>query len=550
MSLDQHISVTLVVNNSGLTQQGFGTIGRISYQCPFTDPSRTYRQKSEAISDGFAIDSPEVLFLNRVFSQRPRPPTAKILRGTRPPTQRYQVVATPVASKAYRLDVVGQGFASAPVTYTSDSSPTQAEIHNGLLTSFNAVVSKNYLATFPAVAFADFTYTVPAFADGKLHAVAHGRQTGDGPIQLTNTGGAVPGGTTVLTNYWLIRVGPDDLQLADSLAHALAGTFVALSNAGTGTQTIQHQAGTLSPTTGVTVTATSAGAWFALSNINPALTSVTQDHADPGIAADIADIQASDPDWYYLSTTYNSSAMVLAAAAAIEGLPFKAYMPEVVDTASENAAVNGGDVLDALAPFEYTRTCGVYRRRPEQMTTDGELGQLAALPVGSWTAAYKTVIGATADAFVSNQTTNLDAKRASYYKTEAGKPFFWEGKVGNHSYGFFDVTVSLDFVLDLLQKRGFALFTSLPKLPYTDEGIAMMAGTLRAGIEIAASDEHKIVAKGTPGDPDDPVPTVVFPRVRDVDPLIRAQRILPPGEISFRLQAAGHTVGVNVTVIF
>jgi len=39
-------------------------------------------------------------------------------------------------------------------------------------------------------------------------------------------------------------------------------------------------------------------------------------------------------------------------------------------------------------------------------------------------------------------------------------------------------------------------------------------------------------------------------RVKDIDPSVRALRIIPPGDVSFRLQAAGHTVDVNVTVLF
>jgi len=330
----------------------------------------------------------------------------------------------------------------------------------------------------------------------------------------------------------------------------LAGTPVNITGSGTGVQTVQHQAGTLSPTAGVTVTATSAGAWFALSSANTSLLSIVQNHADPGITADLDDIQAADPDWYYLSTAFNSSPMLLAGAAWIEGTPFKAYAAESVDSTSENVAVGGGDVLDALKNFSYTRTVGVYRRKPNQMTSSGWTAGLAALSVGSWTAAYKTVAGATPDLFTSTQLVNLDAKRASYYKREAGRAFMWEGKVGSLTYGFWDVVVSLDFVLDLIQKRAFALFLSLPKLPYTDEGIAMMRGTILGAIDLAASDTHQIVARGTPGDPNDPQPSVVFPRVKDIDPSVRALRIIPPGDVSFRLQAAGHTVDVNVTVLF
>lgn len=551
MTLDQHINTTLVVNNSGITQEAFGTQAHLCYDPPWTDVSRVYRRRTEAISDGFSADSPEVKFLTSVFSQSPRPPLAKLIRGTRPPTQRYTLDATALSSKVYALSVGGEGVTATDVARTSDTTPTKAKIHSLLLTDLNAVVGRNYLTTFQAVAFADFTFTVPDHTNDKLHAVGHGRQTGDGPLQLTNAGGALPAGSAPATNYWLIRDSADDLKLAISLANALAGTpVVDLTGAGTGVHTVQHLAGTLSPTLPIQATATAAGNWFTLAVVNTAVLSITQDHADPGIASDLDDIQAQDSDWYYLSTTFNSETLVKGAAAWIEGTPFKAYVPEVVDSASENVAVGGGDVGDDVKAFAYKRTGMAYHRKPGEFWSAGWIGQLSAFPVGKWTAAYKGVVGSTADKFSSNQTNNLDAKRMSYYKTEADTPITWEGKVGSLSYLFLDVTVSLDFVLDLIRKRAFSLLRSLPKLAYEDEDIAMMAGAIRGALDECSSESHKIISKGTPGDPNNPQPSVKFPRVTDVDPGVRSLRNLPDGDVFFRLQSAIHTVDVGVTVIF
>jgi len=74
--------------------------------------------------------------------------------------------------------------------------------------------------------------------DDTLTATAHGLATGAGPFQLTNSGGGLPGGLTALTSYWIIRTGTNTFQLATSYANALAGTAVALSTDGTGTQTL------------------------------------------------------------------------------------------------------------------------------------------------------------------------------------------------------------------------------------------------------------------------------------------------------------------------
>ena len=54
-------------------------------------------------------------------------------------------------------------------------------------------------------------------------------------VAVTATSSALPTGLTTATDYWIIKVDADTIQLADSLAHAQAGTFIVLSSNGTGT---------------------------------------------------------------------------------------------------------------------------------------------------------------------------------------------------------------------------------------------------------------------------------------------------------------------------
>jgi len=91
--------------------------------------------------------------------------------------------------------------------------------------------------------FADFTYTADNTADVILHT-AHGLLTGDGPGRTSNSGGGLPGGLAVATDYYFIRVDADTGKLATSRANALANVAINLTTDGTGTQTFLHQAGT------------------------------------------------------------------------------------------------------------------------------------------------------------------------------------------------------------------------------------------------------------------------------------------------------------------
>lgn len=89
----------------------------------------------------------------------------------------------------------------------------------------------------------DFTFTTTHGTE-TVNAVAHGVPTGAGPLTASNSGGALPAGYAVLTNYWWISTGDDTGQLAASLAQALAGTPVPISGNGTGTHTLSDTAST------------------------------------------------------------------------------------------------------------------------------------------------------------------------------------------------------------------------------------------------------------------------------------------------------------------
>jgi hypothetical protein len=57
------------------------------------------------------------------------------------------------------------------------------------------------------------------------------------PFRFTNSGGALPTGLSLDTTYWSVRVSATTSRLATSLADAVAGTVIAYTNAGSGTNT-------------------------------------------------------------------------------------------------------------------------------------------------------------------------------------------------------------------------------------------------------------------------------------------------------------------------
>ena len=72
---------------------------------------------------------------------------------------------------------------------------------------------------------------------GVVSKTTHGLATGDGPVQLTNSGGAIPAGLALLTNYWVVVIDANTFYLASSFAGAMAATPVTVSFTGNGSGT-------------------------------------------------------------------------------------------------------------------------------------------------------------------------------------------------------------------------------------------------------------------------------------------------------------------------
>ena len=57
-------------------------------------------------------------------------------------------------------------------------------------------------------------------------------------------------------------------------------------------------------------------------------------------------------------------------------------------------------------------------------------------------------------------------------------------------------------------------------------------------VNLAISDDFKVLAPGTPGSDTDPVPVVFFPKVKDIPAATRALRKIPNASITGRFQGA------------
>lgn len=545
MTLDTHIDVSVNVNNQGVVQIGFGTIGVLSHRAgPFgANKSLTFSQYADAVKAGFPSDGPEALAILRVMNQSPHVKNVKLLKGTNIPTISYKLeVVAGVAGEAYEANVKGEGVTATKISYVA----------------------------LPDLTFADADVNV---GTDSIHIAAHGLATGQSVRRLKNVGGALPTGLAADTNVWPIVVDADHVKLATSKANALANVAIDITAAaGGGVNTLvgaqndtivanlvtqaaavvglnyaAAQVAGAGETDYATLTGTAPGKFFTVELLDTSALKITNTTADAGITADWVAAQIADNDFFYVDHPYTSAACIEATAAWVE-TETKAYIAYTNDTAVENTAAGGGDVADTINNLGYKRTVVIYHRKPDQMIGVGAEGRVAPLTVGKWTLAYKSIAGCTADKFTDTQFQNLDAKKCSYYKVERGRSIIWKGAVGNTSYGFLDTTVALDRFVDDLQTSGFGVFVGQDKVDYDDADIEHLRSAMFGAVTRGVRDTF--ISPGTPGSTDDPEPTLTFPKVADIDPATRALRELPGGACAFRYDSPIHTVDVNVSVNF
>ncbi len=115
--------------------------------------------------------------------------------------------------------------------HTAHDTATTERVVTGLAGAFRGTPDGQPLV------YADKVFTA---ANGTeiFSASAHGLLTGDGPLQVSNSGGGLPTGLSGSTDYWVIKIDSGTFYLATSRANAIAGTHLLISGNGTGTQTI------------------------------------------------------------------------------------------------------------------------------------------------------------------------------------------------------------------------------------------------------------------------------------------------------------------------
>lgn len=480
MATNPFVSSIVSTAPVGASRAGFGVPLILSYNADAfgADRARLFGSLDEIEDAGFSLTGPEYLAARAMWSQaEPRPKRIAIGRGANKPTKRYAgSITTLTAGGTYTAVVAGDGVTSTTVTVTLEA--------------------------------ADLTYTsaeVSTAAD-TITITAHGLATGD-LVRLT-TGGTLLTATGVAadTNLWVIVVDANTIQLATTRANALAGTEVDITNAGSGTTTVKLTSNDVlvarlveglnlvagknftaaavpgsGDTDTFTVTADAAGEWFSVA-VDPAKIAIAENHADPGITADLSAIADSSVGWYELHTFYNSSAMVLAAAAWTESAsPRRTYRFTLSESLSFTGALGGGGIGDSLKTLAYTRTFVEAHPDASQMLAEALAGRVLPLDPGKIQAAHKRLVGVAAVALTTAWYENLLAKNINSYASYDGVAASFFGKAPSGEW--WDVVRDDDYHNNSLQIAIWNAKLANNIIHYDDDGIGILEGVLRAELE-------------------------------------------------------------------
>jgi hypothetical protein len=256
------------------------------------------------------------------------------------------------------------------------------------------------------------------------------------------------------------------------------------------------------------------------------------------LAADLAAIVAEDNDFYGLVTDTNSAAAITAAATAIEATR-KLYVAQSADTAILNPG-STTDIAYTTAQSAFARTAGIYHHEIGTWANAAWLGQMLSEIPGRATWVYKTLAGIPVTTLSASAETALKNKKWTGYTTLGGLNLTNPNGGGRTSSGEFADTIhGIDWCYARIQERVIGALANAKKIPYTDAGVdvikAQILAVLNQGIR------NGLFAA-------DPAPIVTAPKVAEVAPGDRINRLLPDVEFTAWLAGAIHATSITGVV--
>jgi hypothetical protein len=296
---------------------------------------------------------------------------------------------------------------------------------------------------------------------------------------------------------------------------------------------INADAACLAAATGTTtliLTGKTAGSGFDASSTGAGVMSQVHTTLNNGVVEDVEAAQRAgvgSDDWYMLFLCSRAQDDILAAAKYIETLH------KMLCVCTNDAGVIASTTTDTaylLKSKNYDRTFFLYSGDQANFPETGWAGGLLPFDPGTETWKFKTIKGNSSDNLNATEQNNAQGKHANIYYPVGGVDITSEGVCASGE--FIDVMRFIDWIHSEVTANVFQRLVSLPKVPFTDTGIAMIEGDIRA---VLAKGER--VGGFAPGST-----YVIVPKAADVSVGDKAARLLEDVEFGGVLAGAIHKV--------
>lgn len=222
--------------------------------------------------------------------------------------------------------------------------------------------------------------------------------------------------------------------------------------------------------TDLVITAASAGLGFSIA-VDEKM-SVVHTTANNGPVEDLIAARDFDDDWYFLGTTTHTKLQSKIIAAYIES-EIKLFVGQTDDADSKDLALanDTGGTLVFLKDKNYDRTIHAWvpSAKLGEYKHLGWVGRQATKEPGSSNWKFKSVKGASADKYTSQELKNIQDKKGNVYVTIGGIDMFQEGIVASGEY--IDIMIGTDWIQARIKEQVFGMMAKEEKVPYDNGGI-------------------------------------------------------------------------------
>ncbi len=199
------------------------------------------------------------------------------------------------------------------------------------------------------------------------------------------------------------------------------------------------------------------------------------------------------------------------------------------------------DIASFMEGQNYDRTVTIYHtdtnlEQDPSWIEEGWPGEALPYDAGSQTWAYKTIAAVASYNLSSSELGFAFGKNANIYTSVAGVDIMREGKVASGEW--IDIIRGLDWLKARLQEEIYSQLVNVRKIPYTDEGVTLIANIVEgvlneaAGVGLLVKESIEVTA----------------PKVADIASQDKIDRLLPDVEFTATLQGAIHKVEIDGVV--